>query len=176
MHVAATQPMKSHTEAGLIQSTRVICVASRKKFDWLILVWWRNINNTIPRVLLQRGCVNPAWWYRWYRGGYLRFWRDMLSTRQLLFPWWSSPDSAGQCQTSLCLTGPPGVHICLLLKRYGGILKRRIWERHSWTVGKLKFHIWWIRKRIPLAKWHYLSPIQTCSASHQPGGNLTWFF
>ena len=32
--------MKSHTEAGLIQSTRLICVASRNKFDWLFLVWW----------------------------------------------------------------------------------------------------------------------------------------
>ena len=36
-----------HTEAGLIQSVYVICEASRKKFDWLFLVWRRKRESSV---------------------------------------------------------------------------------------------------------------------------------
>ena len=33
-------------EARLIQSMQVIGAASRKKFDWLVSAWWKNVRNS----------------------------------------------------------------------------------------------------------------------------------
>lgn len=72
-------PMNLNMWVRIIQYKQFICIVSRKKFDWLFVVWWRSSRKATPGALLQR-----CWWIqrdRYSGNGYTQLMHQYSGSR-----------------------------------------------------------------------------------------------